>query len=133
MIDDNEEWRPIKKFNGFYEISSLWNVRSTDHIIIDRLWRKLPFKWKLLSKNLWKRKTYYYVRIHCPWFNSRVAIHRLVAETFIPNPDGLPCVNHKDENKLNNRADNLERCTYEYNVYHLETKNIEAPQYCNMT
>lgn len=44
-----------------------------------------------------------------------VYIHRLVAEAFIPNPDNLPCVNHKDENKLNNNIDNLEWCSVAYN------------------
>lgn len=42
-------------------------------------------------------------------------IHRLVAEAFIPNPDNLPSINHKDENRTNNRADNLEWCTVAYN------------------
>ena len=47
---------------------------------------------------------------------KRIMVHRLVAKTFIPNPDNLPEVNHKDENKLNNCADNLEWCTNLYNV-----------------
>ena len=42
-------------------------------------------------------------------------IHKLVALTFIPNPENLPCVNHKDENKENNHVDNLEFCTIQYN------------------
>ena len=56
-----------------------------------------------LSKN-GKRKSFY--------------VHRLLAETFIPNPDNLPQVNHKDENKLNNSLDNLEWCTQSYNFYY---------------
>lgn len=46
---------------------------------------------------------------------SKYLIHRLVAETFLPNADNLPCVNHKDENKSNNCVDNLEWCTHRYN------------------
>lgn len=42
-------------------------------------------------------------------------VHRLIAITFIPNPNNLPCINHKDENKSNNNVSNLEWCTYEYN------------------
>lgn len=42
-------------------------------------------------------------------------VHRIIAELFIPNPQNYPCINHKDENGMNNAADNLEWCTYQYN------------------
>lgn len=45
-------------------------------------------------------------------------VHRLVAQNFVPNPLGLPEVNHKDKNRSNNHADNLEWCTHQYNIQH---------------
>lgn len=50
--------------------------------------------------------------------NKNQLLHRLLAETFIPNPDNLPCVNHKDGNKLNNDLSNLEWCTHSENNKH---------------
>ncbi len=47
---------------------------------------------------------------------TRILLHRLVAQVFIPNPNNLPCVNHIDENRINNCVDNLEWCTYSYNI-----------------
>jgi hypothetical protein len=47
--------------------------------------------------------------------SKRLLVHRLVAKAFIPNPDQLPCVNHKNEIRSDNRASNLEWCTHKYN------------------
>ena len=47
--------------------------------------------------------------------NHTRQVHRVIAETFIPNPNNYPCINHKDCNPCNNNVDNLEWCTYQYN------------------
>ena len=57
--------------------------------------------------------------------NKTVMAHRLVAEAFIPNPENLPVVNHKDLNPANNHVSNLEWCTYQYNAEHGLGKPIE--------
>lgn len=59
---------------------------------------------------------YYTVELFNDKKSKRKTVHRLVAEAYIPNPDNLPQVNHKDENKLNNDVSNLEWCTSEYNM-----------------
>ena len=55
---------------------------------------------------------------HYTWAKGTVMIHRMVAKAFIPNPDGLPQVNHKNFNKSDNRVENLEWCTAQYNTQH---------------
>ena len=56
-------------------------------------------------------------------------VHRLVAEAFIPNPDNLPIINHKDENKLNNNVDNLEWCTQKYNCQYSVKKDNKGKKH----
>ena len=60
-------------------------------------------------------KPYLHVTLTKNGKSVNYAVHRLVAEAFIPNPNMLPCINHKDENKQNNKMNNLEWCTYGYN------------------
>ena len=61
---------------------------------------------------------YRYVTLNLEETRKNYRVHRLVAEKFIPNPNNLPQVNHKDGNKQNNKIDNLEWCDSSYNVQH---------------
>lgn len=96
-----EIWKPIKGFEGEYEISNFGQVKSLKTNIILHQYK---YRGGYLEVHL---------RQHSKKFHKK--IHRLVAEAFIPNPNNYPEVNHKDENKKNNRFDNLEWCTHQYN------------------
>ena len=96
-----EIWKDINGFEGLYQVSSLGNVMSIRNNKILSFGIRGGYPFVALSKN--NKSTNYY-------------IHRLVAEAFVPNPYNLPFVNHKDEDKLNPKADNLEWCTASYNI-----------------
>lgn len=107
-----EIWKTIKDFDK-YEISNYGNVRSK---IIHRSKskNKLPsIEYRQLKPCI--KRGYATVQISNDYYILVYLVHRLVAEAFIPNPDNLPQVNHKDENRLNNSVENLEWCTNEYN------------------
>ena len=109
-----EEWRACKGFEGFYEVSNEGRVRSLAVYNAQRkkvYKRKMPVLKKIeTTKDGYKRVLlcHYGVHHHC-------SVHRLVAQAFIPNPDNLPCINHKDEQPSNNKVSNLEWCTHKYN------------------
>lgn len=124
---EREIWKDIPGYEGFYQVSNIGNVRSISHY---------QGKWN----KVYKRKTprilsrcmdtygYYHVVLSKMGYIRQFTVHRLVAMAFIPNPNNLPQINHKDENKTNNfvfvNADgsanleksNLEWCTLKYNL-----------------
>lgn len=101
-IDQNEEWRDIVGYNGRYQISNKGNVRS-----LQRGW--------FIDMKPRNQRGYLFVVLYDGETHKRRPIHRIVAETFIPNPNDYPIINHKDENPANNCVENLEWCTYKYN------------------
>ena len=105
----SEEWRPIEGYEGLYEVSNTGRVRS-----LDRYCYRLH-KGKVLSPAK-DTDGYLQVVLHCNGKQHQRKVHRLVAQAFIENPDNLPEVNHKDEDKTNNRVDNLEWCDRSYNI-----------------
>lgn len=113
-----EQWKAIPGFEGYYEASTLGNIRSVSRKVIIH-GASGDYERSLKSKPMTPLpdgKGYYLmVELSRDGRSKRYLIHRLVAQTFIENPESLPEVNHKDENKRNNRVDNLEWCTHAYN------------------
>lgn len=117
---EEEIWRDVKGYEGLYQASSLGRVKSLDRVTEQTLptgksvWRH--YEGKLLSCTLDKGTGYNCVSLQKDGHSQYFLVHRLVAQTFIPNPDNLPQVNHIDEDKTNNYVSNLEWCTNSYNV-----------------
>lgn len=115
-----EEWRPVKEFDGLYEVSNLGRVRSLDR------WIELPcVRWGGTMKRFMRscirkpkkcKDGYERVILSKNHEEKTYLVHRLVAEAFIQNTENLPCINHRDENKSNNCVYNLEWCSASYNL-----------------
>lgn len=95
-------WKDIKGYEGLYQVSNTGKIRNT--------------KTKYILKPVTQSNGYTKVCLTKNKIQKNKTIHRLVAETFIPNTNNLPCINHKDEDKTNNNVNNLEWCTQEYNT-----------------
>ena len=108
---DVSGWEGVKGCEKYYLISPdglVYSVRNK----------------KLLSPFV--SSGYRQVELNLNGVATKHLIHRMVAEAYLPNPEGLPCVNHKDGDKLNNRADNLEWCSYSENMIHASKHGLLA-------
>lgn len=104
-----EVWKDIEGYEGLYQVSDKGRVKSLGN------GKSGNSKKKILKAS--KTGGGYMLVNLCKEGNIKhYTIHRLVAQAFIDNPDNLPEVNHKDENKENNAVNNLEWCTKEYNI-----------------
>lgn len=107
-------WKPVVGYEGLYEVSNTGLVKSLGNSVT----HKTPH---ILKVNQHGRGGYCRVQLYKDGVSKMKGIHRLVAESFIPNPHRYPVVNHKDEDVSNNHVDNLEWCTISYN-YHYSYK-----------
>lgn len=101
-----EIWKPVKRYKGIYEVSNLGNVRSLNY----HNWGIVRNLTPVMDKDGYLR-----VCLSKDGKQSNGLIHRMVAQAFLDNPKGVSQVNHINENKTDNRVENLEWCDCLYN------------------
>lgn len=117
----SEVWRPVAGYEGVYEVSNMGNVRR---ILGNGKYRN--------RKLVYGSRNYYEVMLCMNNKRQLCLVHRLVARAFIPNPNNLPQVNHKDGDRGRNSIDNLEWVTAKENQLHSRRVLLNAvhPVYC---
>lgn len=109
--------KPVIGYEGYYEVDNCGRVYALDRVIHvedhGRSYDK-PLSGGIIKQHM-HSKGYKIVPLTKDGKTKSVFVHRIVAMAFLANPDKLPCINHKDEDKTNNFAENLEWCTYQYN------------------
>ena len=116
-MQNQEIWKPVHGFEGYYEVSNLGQVRSLSRIYYSDYFRNgRNVDGKILRQTKNKITGYMSVMLSKDGIRQRCHVHRLVAIAFLPNPNNLPQVNHKDQVRENNSVDNLEWCDVSYNT-----------------
>lgn len=110
-----EIWKPIPGYEGYYEASSEGQIRSVDRLVHHGGY---SYSRKGRIRKPFNTRGYNSVALNKDKIETTYQVHRLVAMTFIPNPEDKPCVNHIDGNKTNNSVSNLEWVTYSENSKH---------------
>lgn len=117
MTSESEIWKSLPSVPGV-EVSTFGRVRTLDRVVSSE--KRTQFvKGRILNQS---NSDNSYLMVHIPIDGKSItkSVHRLVAKTFIANPNGLPMINHKDCNRANNNVENLEWCDNSYNVQYRE-------------
>lgn len=102
-----EVWKDIPGFEGKFKANTNGNIWD----ILNNRWVPYVFR-SFTGYGKYHSGTGY---LCCSIKGKLFNVHKLIAQTFLPNPNNLPCVNHKNENPSDNRVENLEWCTHQYN------------------
>jgi hypothetical protein len=123
MTTQQEIWKPIPGWDGYYEISNLGNVMRCYRIVFKP--RRLKYKSQIIKP--WKdRNGYLLVTLRRLDERRHMQVHRIVATVFIDNPDNKPQINHNDCNKTNNIYSNLQWVTQNENMKHASDNGLLA-------
>lgn len=107
-----EIWKPIKGFESFYEVSNLGQIRRIGSV---------------KNKTLRIIRKYYYADLNNRGQRKNCRVSRLVAKTFLENPNGYRQVNHINGDKLDNTVENLEWCNSSMNLKHAFSIGLKKP------
>ena len=118
MEYNDEEWRPVKNYEGFYEVSSFGRIRGLDRYVLEEKGTTRFVKGKILKPWNDSGDRYLMIMLCKNGEHEKRLMHRLVAEAFIPNPNGLPEVDHIDHDTKNNNVTNLRWVTHRENLHH---------------
>ena len=110
----NEVWKDIPNYEGIYKASNFGRIKMVKRTLTDSLGKKINKKEHILKPRTGNR--YYMIALYKNGKREDLLLHRVIAQTFIPNPENKPFVNHKDENCFNNSSDNLMWCTQKENM-----------------
>ena len=128
-IKEEEVWKDVSGYEGYYQVSTNGRVRSVDRISCGGRNNSKRYRYGVVLKQL-DNKGYKLVNLYKEGRAKKVIVSRLVAETFIDNPGNKPEVNHIDEDKENNSVTNLEWVTPKENSNH-GTRNKRISDYFN--
>ena len=122
-----EIWKPVRNYEGLYEVSNCGIVKSLERMKRNNGgYQKVPEK---ILEGYDNGRGYLFLILYKDGKGENCLVHQLVAQAFLPNPDNLPEVNHKDEDKTNNCVENLEWCSSSYNAnYGTRNKRIAEKQ-----
>jgi len=109
-----EIWKDVIGYEGIYKVSSLGRIKriSKNHLC------NLRYQGEYYLKPLDNGKGYLRMKLSNNGFSKRVMLHRIIAEAFIPNPLNKKVINHINNNKKDNRIENLEWCSQSENCLH---------------
>ena len=124
-----EEWRDIKGYEGYYQISNFGRVKSLSRDVGSNRCKK-----ETIMKTSLDKDGYENLVLRKNGKQRHFRVNRLVAKAFLENPNNYPQVNHKDEDKTNNNVNNLEWCSAKYNVnYGSRTEKASKKVICVTT